>query len=76
MPTIMSFLRSLGDFSLINFSINKTNPAELDKSLFAGIIYAKRIDNSATVTKRVVCRRSLKENPFVHHCIDGSFFLK
>jgi hypothetical protein len=28
-----------------------TNPAELDKSLFAGIIYAKRVHNSATVTK-------------------------
>jgi hypothetical protein len=28
------------------------NPAELDKSLFAGIIYAKRIDNSATVTNK------------------------
>jgi hypothetical protein len=26
------------------------NPAELDKSLFAGIIYAKCVDNSATVT--------------------------
>jgi hypothetical protein len=29
------------------------NPAELDKSLFAGIIYAKRIDNSATVTNLI-----------------------
>jgi RluA family pseudouridine synthase len=29
------------------------NPAELDKSLYAGIIYAKRVNNSATVTKRV-----------------------
>jgi hypothetical protein len=29
------------------------NPAELDKSLFAGIIYTKRVDNSATVTKRI-----------------------
>jgi hypothetical protein len=28
----------------------RSNPAELDKSLFAGIIYAKRVDNSATVT--------------------------
>jgi hypothetical protein len=30
-----------------------TTPAELDKSLFAGIICAKRVDNSATVTNRV-----------------------
>ena len=29
-----------------------SNPAKLDKSLFAGIIYAKRVDNSATVTKQ------------------------
>jgi len=29
-----------------------SNPAELDKSLFAGIIYAKRVDNSATVTNK------------------------
>jgi hypothetical protein len=29
-----------------------SNPAELDKSLFAGIIYAKRVYNSATVTNQ------------------------
>jgi hypothetical protein len=32
-------------------TICNSNPAELDKSLFAGIIYSKRVDNSATVTK-------------------------
>jgi hypothetical protein len=33
---------------------SKSNPAELDKSLYAGIIYAKSVDNSATVTKRTL----------------------
>jgi len=34
-----------------------SNPAELDKSLFAGIIYAKRVYNSATMTnqRRIKC---------------------
>ncbi|HAJ80394.1 MAG TPA: hypothetical protein DCO75_11560 [Fibrobacteres bacterium] len=34
--------------------VEHSNPAELDKSLFAGTIYAKRVDSSATVTKKHV----------------------
>jgi uncharacterized protein (TIGR02147 family) len=43
-----------------------TNPAKLDKSLFAGIIYAKRIDNSATVTKEE-CMKSGLPNIYAYN---------
>jgi cobalt ECF transporter T component CbiQ len=39
-------------------SATVTNPAELDKSLFAGIIYAKRVYNSTTVTKLIHRKKS------------------
>jgi hypothetical protein len=37
----------------VSISEEISNPAELDKSLYAGIIYANRVDNSATVTKNI-----------------------
>ena len=33
------------------------NPAEPDKLLYAGIIYAKNVDNSATVTKQLLGKK-------------------
>ena len=41
-------------------TISRSNPAELDKSLFVGIIYTKRVDNSATVTKLLNSRLEIE----------------